>query len=226
MRNFKRTLIPIIITLSATSCGATLRQDVADFIASFSYENARNSVLKGHYIDKLEGKYNDKDCLFYDEIIFDVTSPENYVYKHVFKCKNYGILLDDDYVEEVVKNGDSYTYVKGDVRNEITYELAYNYTSRFFYTEYYSQTKRYNGAMYYGDMILDQAIKQQTFVTIDQEARIYRYKIDKVKSEGSDIVTSIDYSVNDIGMLLSLVDSAYSESDPTTYYTETITVNY
>lgn len=226
MHNFIKLFIPLIVTISATSCGVTLRPEVADFIASFSYDNCRNSVLKGHYIDKSEGKYKGKDCLYYDEVIFDVTSKENYLYKHVFKTVNYGTITDMDYVEEVVKDGEKFTYKKGEEVREISYDTAYTYTSRFFYSEFYSQTKRYNGAMYYGDMIKDEAIKQQDFVTIDKEARIYRYKIDKVKSQGSDVVTSIDYSVNELGMLLSLVDSAYSESDPTTYYNETIVVEY
>lgn len=226
MHNFRKLFIPVIATLSVTSCGATLRPEVADFIASFSLENCRNSVLKGHYIDKSEGKYKGKDCLFYDEVIFDVTSQENFVYKHVYKTQNYGTISDDDYVEEITKVGDTFVYKKGEMSHEMSYQTAYTYTNRFFYSEYYSQTKRYNGAMYYGDMIKDEAIKQQDFVSIDQEARIYRYKIDKVKSQGSDVVTSIDYSVNHLGMLLSLVDSAYSESDPTTYYNEVITVSY
>jgi len=226
MPNFKALFLPFIASISVTSCGVSLRQEVADFIASFSYETARNSVLKGHYIDKSEGKYKGQDCLFYDEVIFDVTSRDNFVYKHVYKTLNYGTMANDDYVEEIVKNGDVYKYTKGENTSDLTYETAYAYTARFFYSEYYSQTKRYNGAMYYGDMIKDEAIKQQNFVTIDKEARIYRYKIDKVKSSGSDVITSIDYSVNELGMLLGLVDSAYSESDPTTYYNEKITVEY
>lgn len=226
MRYFKGFLLSIIVGLSATSCGAKLRQDVADFIAPFSLQKARNSVLKGHYIDKSEGKYNGKDCLFYDEVLFDVTSPENFTYKHVFKTSNYGTIKDDDYTELIVKENDDYIYTKGDTRSVLSYDGAYLYTNRFFYSEYYQQTNRYNGAMYYGDMIKDEAIKQQNFVTIDQINKTYRYKIDKVKAEGSKVVTSIDYAVNELGMLLYLIDSAYSESDPNTYYNETITVEY
>ena len=104
MHNFNKLFIPIIVAISATSCGATLRPEVADFIASFSYENCTTCVLQGHYIDKSEGKFNGKDCLYYDEVIFNVTSPENFVYKHVFKTVNYGSISDIDYVEEIVKN--------------------------------------------------------------------------------------------------------------------------
>ena len=80
--------------------------------------------------------------------------------------------------------------------------------------------------MYYGDTIKASVSKQQDFVTISEDKEVYQYKIDKFKEQNSDVVTSIDYKVNKIGMLISLANSGYSISDPTTYYNETITVEY
>ena len=226
MHNFSKLAIPIIAVFSVTSCGAKLRQEVADFIANFSLQKARSEVKKGHYIDSSVGKYKGSDCSFYDEVYFDISEPSIVSYKHVYKSVNYGAILNEDYVEEIVTKDGVYTYTKGEESRELTYDVAYDMTKRFFFSEYYTKTDRYNGAMYYGDMVKDEAYKQQEFVTIDKENGIYRYKIDKVKQQGDNIVMSIDYSINKLGMLLSLADSGYSEDDPTTYYSETITVEY
>lgn len=226
MHKIKRIFPLFLVGLSVTSCGTNLRPEVADFIANFSFSNARDSVLKGHYIDISEGKYNGEDCYFYDEVIFDISEEEKVVYKHVYKTINYGELGTQEYVDEIETINGEYFLKHNGNSQKTTYTLAKDTTKRFFYSEYYKETDRYFGGMYYGDTIKASVYKQQDLVTISEDKEVYQYKIDKFKEQNGDVVTSINYKVNKIGMLISLCNSGYSISDSTTYYTETITVEY
>lgn len=222
----KKGLILTLLSTIAVSCGSNnLPSEISDFINGFSYQKARDSVLKGHYIDSSVGKYQGKDCLFYDEVSFDISKENEVSFYHYYKSVNYGTILDEEYTVKITTEEGKYIHDNNGVKSEISYSAAKEETYRFFYSSYYPNTDHHYGGMYYGDMIKSEAYKQQSFVTISEDKTTYTYKVDGFK-DSSGVVTKINYSVNRLGMLISLSDSGYKDGDSSTYFDETITVTY
>lgn len=222
----KLSIFSLLILMMIPSCGgSSLRSDILDFISPLSYQVARNAVNKGYYKDESNGKYQGKDCYFLDEVDFSIlVDSKEVTYSHHYKSINYGLIADQEYFESITTVEGIYIYDNRGEISEISYDKAYEVTSRFFYSEYYPESNHHYGAMYYGDILKSEAYKQQQFVTISEDKSIYQYKVDGFKENG--VVISMDYQVNNIGMLISLKDEGYSETDPTTYFKETIITEY
>lgn len=227
LKNLKPLLL--ITAFSLTSCGVKLRKDIKDFLDPISFNNARNNVKKGHFIDKNEGKVNGQDFVFYEEIEFEIGENKAITYMHKYKSVNYGSVRDDEYEESISMNENKYIFTdKNGGVNELSYDAAFNKTNRFFYSDYYEQSNHHYGAMYYGDILKSEAAKLQDFITISDNKEILTYNIDGFKSDSQvgTAIMKINYSVNKLGMLLSLVDEGHIENNDTSYFRETIEATY
>lgn len=219
-----KKILPLIILLSVTSCGNNLRQDIADFIKPFSYQTARNSVKYGHYIDKNEGKNNGVSFLQINEVSFDVREDGIVSFLHHYESSNYPGSVDESFDEKITTVDGKYIYDNRGVISELTYNEAFNKTDLFFYLNYYPDTGHHDGGMYYGDIIKAEAYKQQQFITINESKTELRYYVKNVKTENATI--TMDFAVNTLGMYVYVDDSGASDTNPNTYFHETITVEY
>lgn len=216
-------ILPLIIILSATSCGASLREDIADFIKSFNYQTARETVIKGSFKDENKGQYQGHDFVVIDEVSFDVSITNVVMFKHYYKSLNYPGNVDEEFEDTVTTIEGKYIYRHKGVDSEITYQEAYDKTNLFFYLNYYPDTGHHDGGMYYGDIVKAEAGKQQQFLTVNESKTELRYYVENVKT--NDSVITMDWAVDTLGMFIYVKDGGYSTKDPTTYFNETITVD-
>jgi len=203
--------------------GSSLREDIASFISSFSYKKARSEVNKGSYVSELISKDVEGSIVTETESCsFDLTVQDVVSYNYSYIKNVDGQKTIKNKKVETIDN--KYVLTYNGVTSEISYSEAYNITNSFFYNKYNQSTDYHYDGMYYGDIIKESALKQQDFVTIDKEKQLYTYNVPGVL-EGN-IVCEINYSVNQLGMLVNLKDKLYDKNNEEIYIVQTITVTY
>lgn len=204
----KRRIIalPLVAISLLTSCSKVpdLRSDIAKFITSFSYTEARKVYLEAGYTRKDISHEKSGEIITIDEqMSINVKDPENlvYDYKQVKTSSLGGTETKHYYIE---KESDYYMYYatgsqpQRKTANEVNVELI----SKFFYLQEFEGT--HTKGMYLGDYMLEVLPYIQNHVTIDEnkEELIYDMPLgEKKDAEGYDFSELL--LVDKLGMTVS-----------------------
>lgn len=195
----------ILITL-LTSCNTrTLRSDLAKFVASFSLETSLLEYKHAKYEKVATVNSGDNTTVITETFTFDVTDPDNLLYKkeNIVTENGEEITHTEDYT---VKNDANYTYHKSDgTIVTISTEECRELIKKFFYTTSEIDETYHEGGMFYGDYIRISAIEYQNYDSIDENNQLYirQLNLKDVSQQGQTVNLTDKFFVNSIGMLVS-----------------------
>lgn len=212
-----------------TSCNTQqkIRSDIANFIASFSLEEAVKEYLDAGYINTKNITFPDHNEKEVDAIEFNVTDASNPKYHHqnikyVDDVKETS--LNEDFLyqdnkfylssscEKRKENVDDIDYDISTEIEEKTLNECHNIIQNFFYKQIVFDNYYWYGN-YYGDYVYWTLPDLQNFVTIDEDNELYIFSsMSQRKNSDDEIVTSIEtYKVNKVGMLYTLDLEMYTD---------------
>lgn len=216
--NKKKVCALIIASTLLCSCNTrTLRSDIADYIASFSLQNAVDTYLEGRYILTNEytenGEYTKDEEIFY----FSVKDVDNFLYEKVTKTYDKDEKVIEEKNEHLEKENNEYYIVKNENKSKLSgNDEAYSYIEKFFYTKVLLEGSVHQGGMYYGDYVIQTAPSYQDYVKIIDDLYTFdaQYKINENEMS---VYIHQTYQVNSIGMLVN--NHLTMESDEITVVT-------
>ena len=186
-----------------TSCQKTpsLRSDIAQFVASFSLNEARKTYLESGY-ERVDISYEqDKIVTAIKKLDFNIKDLENITYSYSYKVYDDDTLRRENYCY-VEKENDHYLVYESDKQtvSRNAEEVVKQYVSNFFFTT--SIEEVHSGAMYMGDTRLSVLPSIQDCVTIDEINKLLVYnKPSTIKD------TPLEFEqymvVDEFGMLIS-----------------------
>lgn len=215
MRKYTIGIISCILLLFCVSCTRDIPEgDIKDFVDKLNFETAYQNVSSGksiviatYYIDDVEdGKistttYFDKKDLKYHYITTDVTGSYFGTEAGQFAYHNQQILC------YMLDNETASVYKKTDGELEdISYRPEDVNTSihNFFYSEL--EAGYHRGGVYYGDYIVANCAKFYSCFSLNEDKSELTYKVNTSthNSEGDEVVTMHNFTVNEFGMILTL----------------------
>ena len=208
--NRKECVILITASLLFTSCSTkSLRSDIKEFIASFSFDEAVKTRTEGGY-DSIKISTED-EYVFKEVIHLEYSYSDNSNLKYDFLRTVYH----DDTITQVNHNyleyeNDTIYYVTGEIRMEYDLQKSTDLIRTFFYTKSNEDPVYRYGGMYYGDYLLEMARILQDWITIDQEKQLLIYDIERdgKNQQGEKEYAHEKYSVDKLGMLVELTFEA------------------
>ena len=185
-----------------TSCNKKeLRSDIAEFIASFSVEEAVESYKKTE-MNKTQTVLKDGEkTVTIETIDFDVTDPYNPQYhrhsdKYVNEVKTESI---DQYFKH---ENDDYFVIINDVEYKYDLEKCHDLIRQFFYKAVYLDGTYHEPGYYYGDMIKASALDYQNYISIDEEKQELTFSnCQNQIQNGEDVRRCSTFRVDALGML-------------------------
>jgi len=166
------TYLTILLPLVLTSCQKKiLREDIAEFIANFSLENAINEYKRVNF-SKIQTIKNGEEITLKKEIInFDVSDVSYPVYQRSYQEVKNEVEIDS--LEEHFEITDNQYYlVINDKKEESTLEGLHNIIQQFFYKEVSLNGQYHSEGYYYGDIVSYSAYDYQNNITIDNESEL------------------------------------------------------
>ena len=193
--------ISLVAISLLTSCGRRqLRGDIANYIASFSYERSLEEYQEARYFKTTEKVENGEKSKTTEEFYFNKKDTENLAY-HKYQKIYENDVLTHEYNEDLVHELDQYYLEKDGQRVEKTYQESIDVINKFFFSRESSIDSKSYG-MYYGDLIFEIIYDVQDFVTIEEEKYVYRV-VQYLSNNGLTGFIKINYVVNSFGMLES-----------------------
>ena len=195
-------IISILAMTLLTSCNKKeIRSDIAEFIASFSVEEAVESYKKTE-MNKTQTVTKDGELTVTIETInFDVTDPYNPQYhrhsdKYVNEVKTES---NDQYIKH---EKDAYFVVINDIEYEYDLEKCHDLIRQFFYKNTYLDGTYHADGYYYGDMVKGSIEDYQNYMTIDEEKHNLTFShCQNTIQNGEDVRRCSTFIVDTLGML-------------------------
>ena len=215
----KLTLLVSTSVLLLTSCfRAKLRDDIKNFISSFSYATAVEEYKEASYehlqtITK-EDEVTRKEKSFY----FNRKDENNLQYTYTYKY-----FVNDELTtlkeESISLVNNEYHFVNNEGEDEVlTIAQVNKKIDRFFY-ESMPIDNYHEGGMYYGDLLLETAYKMQRNIDIDEKNKILTVQF--IDYKVNNVVMNELYHVDEFGMLM---DFTLSQSNSKITLNESINV--
>ena len=187
-RIFVLPLATISLLISCTNT-PELRSDIAKFVASFSYNEARKVYLESSYTrEDISHEENGDIITINESMSINLKDVNNLGYDYTFSKKNGDEVLESHhyYIE---KSGEDYLYHYVDAEPVVktSEQVMSTLISKFFYRSSLEGT-HYLG-MYVGDYLLEVLPYIQKFVTTDFDNNTLTYDIpigEKKDAEGYD----------------------------------------
>lgn len=176
-RIFALTLTAISL-LSSCSNVPELRSDIAEFITSFSYAEARKKYQEARYIRKdISHEASGEIITIEEEMYINVKDENNLGYDFKYKKFTATQVIEEkhNYVE---KNGENYLYHYTGGDSPVTRtaeEIKYPLISGFFYKQEFESI--HTLGMYVGDHLLEVLPYIQEYVTINNTDKTLTYDI-------------------------------------------------
>ena len=207
------TTILILVTTLLNSCNQKeIRSDIAEFIASFSVEEAVEAYKK----TKMEKVQNIDDgeniTKITQTIVFDVSDANNPLYESVTKTYVNEELTTTSSLFLKQENGNYYIVLNGQ-ESLSTLEKNHEIVREFFYKDVYLDGTYHEGGYYYGDMIRGSIEDYQNFITVDNEnATLTFSRCVNQTSNGVDVKRCSRFILDNLGMMLYNLASAEGDN--------------
>lgn len=202
MKPSKITLI-LACGFVLSSCAIPLREDLENFVSTFSIEECFKEYKEAKYISTTKTEIENKVTKQVDEFYFNVKDINNMNYSITNKTYENEEQVTFKY-ENCHKENDKYIRDSDGEKKECTDVEVSEKISTFFYKEV-AHDVYHSGGMYYGDFVLDGIRKAQNFYSIENkpgsDVQLLKYSFEERDSEG--IYSKITFYVNKIGMLES-----------------------
>lgn len=193
--------ISLVAVSLLTSCGRRqLRGDIANYIASFSYERSLETYQEAKYNKETIKVENGVNTRTTEEFYFNKKDANNLQY-HKYQKIYENDILTHEYNEDIIKRSEEYYFVKDEVEVLKTSSECLDIMNKFFYTTESSIDSKAYG-MYYGDLIYEIIYDVQDFVSIEEDKYVYRV-VQYLNNNGQTGFIKISYTVNNFGMLES-----------------------
>lgn len=188
--------------LSACSFGTPLREDIQEFISSFSLDAAVKAYKEAGYHKIQTASSLSEERVTKETFSFNVKDANHPEYRFETVVEVDGVETERTFDAIVEEEGRFYLLDQDGNREEKTLGECHSYIERYFYKEVAADAVHLYG-MYYGDYIRQVAKSFQNLVTIDQEKGLYRYNVkeDHKNNNGDMVHEEQSYSVNRYGML-------------------------
>lgn len=221
-------VLPLVTISLLTSCSKTpdLRSDIAEFITSFSYTEARKKYLEARYIRKDISHEASGEIITIEEEMYINIKDENDL-KYDFKKKKFTATeVFEEKHNYVIKNGDHYLYYYTGADNPATRtpeEVKYPLISGFFYKQQFEEI--HTSGMYVGDYLLETLPYIQDYVTINNADKTLTYDIPlDVPKDAKDYNFEEVLVVDELGMTMSC--DIYQTNGITSLKTSILVTNY
>ena len=195
-RIFGIFILPILL-LSSCNKQRPLRSDIANFIASFSLQEAMNIYKETGYEDvqimTVDGEYEKT----IEKLDFNIKDEENITFTHSQIIYDEENNITSSKLETIRKVGEEYIHTLDDKGDVYTINQCASLIKTFFYKSEPIEGYHDN-AIYFGDYIQSAARYLQDHVTIDLDNELYIYEY-HVKNANADNYEK--YSVDKYGML-------------------------
>ena len=185
-----------------TSCNKKeIRSDIAEFIASFSVEEAVESYKKTE-MNKTQTVLKDGEkTVTIETINFDVTDPYDPQYHH-HSDKYVNDVLTESVDQYLKHENDAYFGVINEVEYEYDLEKCHDLIRQFFYKNTYLDGTYHADGYYYGDIVKGSIEDYQNYITIDEEKQNLTFSHCQNQTQnGMDVRRCSTFVVDALGML-------------------------
>ena len=214
MKNKFLKLLPILI-ISLTSCTQEipLREDIEEFICTFSLSEAVKEYKKAEATKEVYINDGEKITTQEEKISFDVNDVNHPIYSHTLKAVEKGREFITKSEEYLFYEENKIYLISNESKQEYTLEDAHKLVERFFYKEVLLDGTYHNRGYYYGDIVTASCRDYQNFIDIDIENQLLHFKAEHINiSDGENVKNISEFYVNKLGMLTKNVATAKSDT--------------